>query len=308
MNSSLDCTIVILSYNSSAVTDVCLGKVEAAVEYSAKILGNAVKIVVVDNGSVDDSVEMIRKKHPTVQLQALKKNIGYASGNNVAMKAAKTPYILLMNSDTYIEKDSLVKSFQYMASKSECDVVVSRWVPADGIFYKYGGYLPTPIRIILWAFGFESIPIIKNFIHCIYSYNSDFYDREGKMEWCPPCFFLLKKKVYELTDGFDEKLFFHMVDVEWCHRIRENKLTICYTPNIQVVHLGGASSKDIQHNLLRDNFKGLTHFCRKHYLESLRMVIFFLRIGLKIRARFYSIIGKAALAKIYSDIASDLHA
>lgn len=304
MSSQQDCTIILLSYNSLEVTDTCLTKLKESVSYCTEILKNNIKVIVVDNDSKDGSVSMIREKHPFVHLIALEENIGYAAGNNLAMKTVDTPYILLMNSDTYIKKDSVVKSLQKIEGRKDCDVLVSKWVTADGVFHNYGGYLPTPLRIILWAFGFESLPIIKNFIHKIYSYNSAFYNKEGYMQWCPPCFMTLRKKVYTLTDGFDDKLWFHMVDVEWCKRMNQKGLTLLFTPTIEVVHLGGASSKGLEASLIGDNFKGLMHYCRKHYPKDVRLVASIVKFGLKIRSLLFTLKGDKNLAKTYQ-IASD---
>lgn len=306
MSNPLDCTIVILSYNSLDVTDTCLTKLETSIKYCEAKLKNKFTVIVVDNASKDGSAKMIAKKHPTVQLKALKENIGYAAGNNVAMKAAKTPYILLMNSDTYIHEDSLYKTFTKMVERTECDVLVSRCIWANGVLQEYGGYLPTPSRIITWAFGLESVPVIKNFLPRIYGFNPDYYNHEGIMEWCPPCFFLLKREVFDATQGFDEKLWFHMVDAEWCHRIHQNGFVIGFTPTVEVLHLGGASSKGIQYKLISDNFKGLAHFCRKHYPESTGSVFSFVRNGLKVRSLLFSILGRKEMAETYKNIATEM--
>lgn len=307
MKTNLNCTVILLSYNSNRVTDICLSRLEKAAAYCEAKLGNKVTMVVVDNGSHDGSAAMIRKKHPRVKLMALKKNVGYAAGNNLAMEKVKTPFILLMNSDTYIKKEDIYKSFVKMQEYPEADVLVSRWTPGDGIFHNYGGYLPTPLRIIQWSFGLESVPVLKKYVHKIYSYNSDFYTREGEMQWCPPCFMLLKQHVYTKTKGFDPKLWFHMVDVEWCYRMREKGFRIHFTPTIQVVHLGGASSKGLDNELLRDNFKGLLHFTRKHFPKNAPTVAFFVRLGLQIRAFFYSLLGKHELSHVYSSISRSIH-
>jgi N-acetylglucosaminyl-diphospho-decaprenol L-rhamnosyltransferase len=301
----LDCTIIILSYNSLAVTDTCLAKVRSAIRQSSRVLENHIKVIVVDNGSVDGSPRMIRQKYPWVKLIALKTNIGYAAGNNLAMKMADTPYLLLMNSDTYIETDSITKALNRIIRAPHCDIVVGRCVYANGVLQKYGGFLPTPLRIILWSFGFESLPLLKKYLPKIYGFEDNYYTREGFMEWCPPCFFLLKAEVYKSTSGFDEHLWFHMVDAEWCHRIHQRGFRICFTPNIQVVHLGGASSKGLEYNLVKDNFKGLIHFCRIHYPGSLHLVLLFLKIGLTMRRYFYFLAGNKNLSGLYQSIVAE---
>jgi GT2 family glycosyltransferase len=99
-----------------------------------------------------------------------------------------------------------------------------------------------------------------------------------------------------------------MVDAEWCHRIHQKKFVIRFTPTVQVVHLGGASSKDIQGTLMRDNFKGLTHFCRKHYPESVRLVVEIVRVGLTMRSILYTVLGNRALGTTYKTIAQEIQA
>jgi GT2 family glycosyltransferase len=306
MKTALDTTIILLSYNSKDVTDTCLRKLKPAVAYSEKRLQNTITIIVVDNGSHDGSAAMIRKKYPHVRLKALKENIGYAAGNNLAMREVKTPFILLMNSDVYIEKADLFKTLSHMQTLPDADVLVSRWVREDQIFYKYGGYLPTPLRIILWSFGCETLPLVNKFFHKIYSYNADFYNHEGEMEWCPPSFMLLRREVYTKTKGFDPKLWFHMVDVEWCQRMKKSGFTIHFTPTVQVLHIGGASSKGLEKHLLLDNFKGLMYFCRKHYPKSTKRVAFFVRLGLKLRTAFYTGAGMRDLARTYASVAREL--
>jgi GT2 family glycosyltransferase len=133
---SMDCTIILLSYNSLDITDTCLEKLGVAVSHCQKVIGNKLKVIVVENGSKDGSAQMIQRKYKWVHLIALKENIGFAAGNNLAMKTVNTPYILLMNSDTYVEKDSLEKTFKQMQKKAGvCDVLASRWTQEDKIFF-----------------------------------------------------------------------------------------------------------------------------------------------------------------------------
>jgi GT2 family glycosyltransferase len=299
MKTNLDCTIIFLSYNSREVTDTCLRRLQAAVIHSEKNLRNNIQILVVDNASKDGSIEMIKKKYPRVKLFALKKNIGYSAGNNLAMKKASTPYILLMNSDTYVMKDSVTKIISKMIQKKECDVLVSRYSAKKEIFENHGGHLPTPLRYILWSFGFESIPYFNHFFKKVYSMNRDFYNGQGYMEWYSPCFMLIKRKVFDLTKGYDENLWFHMVDVEWFKRIYDKKLLLYYTPDIHVIHLGGASSKGIEISLIEDNFKGVMYYFKKHYPKKTRIVVFFLKQGLIIRSIFYFLAGKYKVALAY---------
>lgn len=307
MKQNLDCTIIFLSFNSRLVTDTCLKKLKISIDYARSKLQNKIDVIVVDNASIDKSAEMILRKYTYAKLIALKNNIGYSAGNNLAMSKAKTPYILLMNSDTYVYKDSLKKIISTLATNAKkYDVLVSRYSSRKSEHENHGGYLPTPLRLILWSLGFESIPFIKKYLKKIYALNKDNYYSEGFVEWYSPCFMLIKRKVYEKTQGYDEKLWFHMVDVEWCKRIKDCGFKMYYVPDIYVKHLGGASSKGIEYKLLRDNFRGVLYYLRKHYPGKLFIVGIFLKAGLMVRGVFYMLAGKINLAKAYLAISVSL--
>ena len=298
-----NCTIIILSYNTKDITDTCLRKAKAAAAYSKKILGNEITIVVVDNNSQDGSCEMIKKKYSDVHSMFLAENVGCSRGNNLAMVEVSTPFILLLNSDAYLNKDTLEKSLEYMANNQSCDVLCVRQIYRDGRFQPFGGSLPTPWRTIFWTLGIESLPVIKHFIHPIYQYTPSFFDKEQHMEWCSTAFFMLRKKVYEKTGGFDESLFLFVEDMEWCKRIKDNHFAICYTPSISIVHLGGSTSKKLsQIVLLERHTEGMLYFHKVHYPRSLRCISRFLFAGMMLRAAFYAVIGKNEKAKAYKKI------
>ncbi len=302
-----DCAIIILSYNTKDVTDICLKKAKTAAVYSKKNLGNEIKIIVLDNNSQDGSSGMIKEKYPDIHSIFLKKNVGCSRGNNLAMKEADTPFVLLLNSDAYLNKDTLEKSLKYMANNQSCDVLCVRQIYQDGKNQPFGGSLPTPWRTIFWALGIESLPAIKYFINPIYQYTPSFFDKEQRMEWCSTAFFLARKKVYEKTGGFDNNLFFYMEDVEWCKRIKDNSFSICYTPSISIVHLGGFTSKKLsQIVLLERHIEGMLYFHKIHYPRTLPCVSLFLFVGMLLRAVLYSLIGKSEKAIAYKKMLGKL--
>lgn len=298
-----DCTIIILSYNTKEVIDECLTQTEIATQYAEKILGNKISTVVVDNGSKDGSAEMIRKNHPSVHLVALEENVGYGRANNMVLKKTETPFILLLNSDAFIRKETIVKAITYMTKNPSCDALGTKLVYPDGSFQASAGYLPTPFRTIRWAFGLESAPFLKNLIQPFYQYNQNFYKKERELEWASTGCFFLKKKVYDVTLGFDERLFLYMEDVEWCQRIKNNKLKICYSPEIDIVHLGGFSSKKLSNKeLLRRHIEGLKHFHSVHYPKTKKLVLWCIMVGMGLRGVLYTLFFRQEKAKPYLDV------
>lgn len=284
-----DLTVIILSYNTKQVTKECLRRVYEAKRFSERTLNNRVKVIVVDNASQDSSTQMIRRKFPWVKLLAMKKNLGFSGGNNYAMRLAKTPFILLLNSDTFLEKETIAKALKFFESHRSCDVLSVALIYPDKGFQPSGGFLPTPFRTILWFLGLESIPFAKKVIQPIYIYERSFFGKERCLEWASGAFFLLRREVYKKTKGFDENFFMYLEDVEWCKRIKDWGLKIYYTPEITVVHLGGSSAPKLSRwKLLERQFQGLLYFHKIHYPKTYFLIKAFGVLGFFLRLIFFS--------------------
>ena len=103
-------SVIVLSFDTKEITHKCLEELSLAKKEAEKEkLG--VEIVVLDNASSDDSAQMVREGYPWVKLIASKENTGFAKGNNMAMEKAEGDYFLLLNSDAFVKKDTLVKHF-----------------------------------------------------------------------------------------------------------------------------------------------------------------------------------------------------
>ncbi len=300
-----DCTIIILSFNVKDITDKCIRDAKAAMHFSQKRIKNRIVIIVVDNGSSDGTVEMVKKKYKDVILVALRKNMGVAYGYNAGMKRAKTPYILLINSDTLLKTSTLVDSLLYMNMHVKCDVATGIVISPNEKFRGIGGYLPTPFKTVRWLLGFENLPFFSQFMKRIYADKKDF-TKEQQIEWIPTCFFFLKKEVFKKTHGHDEKMFLYMEDLEWCKRIYDKKMKIYYAPSIQATHLGGASTSkktDVSYLfLLQRNVDGLVYFHKKHYPKTVWLIKIFLKFGCKIRGLFYTMTNNKTKAFAYTHV------
>lgn len=300
-----DCTIVILSFNVKDITDQSIQHAKIAADYSHNKLSNHVRIIVVDNGSSDSSAEMVRGKYPDVKLIALPKNMGVAFGYNAGMKQVKTPYFVLINSDTLLKPSTIFDSISYMNSNNECAVATGEVISPNEKFRSIGGYLPSPFKTIRWLLGFENISFLHRHMKCIYGDTKD-YSREQIIEWIPTCFFFCRKEVFTKTHGHDEKMFLYMEDLEWCKRIHDKGMKIFYSPTISAVHLGGAStSKKPESNylfLLQRNIDGLRYYHSKHHPKTAWFIDITLRFGIWIRSIYYTLSGNSQKASAYKKV------
>jgi GT2 family glycosyltransferase len=294
----LDLTIIVLSYNTKEITDECLMRVKKASQAAEKDLGNKIQTIVVDNASEDGSAEMIKKKHSWVRLIESVVNSGFSGGNNLAMKEVKTPFILLLNSDAYIEEDTLVKALEYFQKNPECSGLGCKLEFADGRFQPSAGFLPNPLNTMLWISGLSLLGLDA---HPIHPRDKSFFAKEKKVDWVMGAFLLIKKEVYDKTGGFDESIFMYGEEVEWCKRIKDNGFDIYYVPSFAITHLDKASSQFMLEKPLLNEIKGIVRFFKQHYKAQYWWVKLVMRVSLMLRILAFSLLGNGQRRRAYME-------
>lgn len=303
----MDLSIIALSFNTREITNRCLQKVLIAKEYCEKRLGNKIEVIVLDNASSDGSAQMVQEDFPWVKLIISKENTGFSKGNNIAMKKAKSPlgeaassaYILLLNSDVYLEEDSLYKALAHFRVNLKCDVLGARLNYPTGKLQPSAGNLPNPLNIIFWILGLSLLPLASAIIPPFHPKEKSFFSKAHPVGWVMGAFLMLKREIFEKTKGFDENLFMHMDEIEWCKRIKDLGFKIWYVPQVTVVHLHGASTNfDLGASFLNE-LKGIKYYLKKHYSSVYLSVKLFLIMGLILRVVAFSLLNKTKRARVY---------
>ena len=283
----MDLSIIILSFNTKDVTDECLRRLQSSVVRCRKKLGNNIEVIVLDNASSDGSVEMIKKNHPWVNLIESKENTGFSKGNNIAFKQSKYPVVLFMNSDVYVEEDTLEKALKYF--EKEIEVLGPKLQFEDGSFQPSAGPLPSPLNTIFWIFGLWGF----------HPKDKSYFEKISQVGWVSGAFLLMRRAVFEKVGGFDENIFMYLEEVEFCKRVSIAGFKIWYVPEVAVTHLHGASSQFDPSPALLWELKGLKYYYQKHLKNSYPFVKFFLILGLILRAVIFSLLGKTKRARAY---------
>lgn len=297
----MDLSVIILSFNTKDITGRCLDKVKLAKEYCEKRLGNRVEVVVLDNASSDGSAQFIKSGYPWVKLIISKENLGFSKGNNLVMRKTKSPYILLLNSDVYMEEESLYKALAYFRVNLKCDCLGARLNYANGKLQPSAGNLPNFLNIIFWIFGLSKLPILNQLISSFHPTGKSYFSKARPVGWVMGAFFMLKKKVFEKTGGFDENLFMHMEEVEWCKRIADKGFRVWYVPTVSVVHLHGASTNfDLSPSFLNE-LRGIKYYILKHLGSFYLPLKIVLSIGLIFRVIVFPLLGKTRRARVYME-------
>ena len=149
----MDLSIVILNYNTVDLTRICLQTV-----FASNLGKYTMEVIVCDNGSSDGSLEMIKKEFPQVILIDNKKNLGFAAGNNPGIKRAKGRYILLLNTDIEIPKDTIRVMLEFMDGSPQVGVSTCKLQLPEGSMDPacHRGF-PTPWAAFTYMSGLEKI-------------------------------------------------------------------------------------------------------------------------------------------------------
>lgn len=302
----MDLSIILVSYNTRDITSECLNKLAASIKYSEETLKNKIEVIVVDNNSEDGSVQRIKTEFPWVKLIETGQNLGFGAGNNRGMKIAQYPLILLLNTDAYVEKNTLQKAVVFFKEHPDVSAMGPKLTFADLTFQPNAGFLPTPFKTTIWLLGLEALPGVKKFFPSVHIRNSDFYSDSHQVEWVMGAFLMLRKEVYEKTGGFDEKIFMYMEEVEWFIRIKQAGFKVMYSPDFSAIHLGGASSGGNIAVPLFKEMEGLIYVYKKHYPSLSWYLRLLIVLGCLMRIVAFTLLGKFDRVKAYYQVLKQL--
>jgi GT2 family glycosyltransferase len=198
---------------------------------------------VVDNDSIDGSVEMVRKQFPEVKLMVNTENVGFSRANNQALKIATGEYQLLLNPDTIVEDDTFRKIVAFMDAHPDAGALGVKMMDGKGKFLpesKRG--LPTPSVAFYKIFGLAKLfPKSKRFGR----YHLGFLDKEQthEVEVLSGAFMLLRKEALEKAGLLDEDFFMYGEDIDLSYRITKAGYKNYYYPEARIIHYKGESTK-----------------------------------------------------------------
>ncbi len=217
-----------MTYNSADHISVLLESLPAAfggIEHS---------VIVVDNGSTDDSAD-IAERHPGVVV-VRSTNTGYGAGMNVgARHASDGAHILVLNPDSRLEPGS-VPAMMAALRRSRAGIVAPRMTEADGSLSRSLRRTPT-----LGRAGGLSFTGLSAFAERIE--DARVYCDEHEVDWAVGAVMLIDRSCFDALSGFDESYFLYSEETDLCLRARDRGWATVYTPTAEVMHIGGGSGE-----------------------------------------------------------------
>lgn len=233
-------SIILVNWNGKEDTLDCLVSLGNLKAQSAKL-----KVIVIDNGSTDNSVEVIREKFPDVEVIETCKNLGFAGGNNLGIKRALeagADFVWLLNNDTVVDKNALVALVDAF-SDERVDIAGSKIYFSPGREYHKARYTKEDHGHVLWYAG--GLIDWKNMYAShrgVDEVDNGQYDRIQETSFVTGCSMMVKREVFEKIGLLDEKFFAYLEDLDFCLRASQMGYKLLYVPQSVVWHKNAGSS------------------------------------------------------------------
>lgn len=271
-------SIIIVNYNVKAFLQQALASIYKATQ------NIETEIFVVDNHSVDGSVELIEQEYSEVTLIVNSENLGFAKANNLALKQASGDYIWLLNPDTLIQEDTAEKLIEVMERDRSIGMLGCKILNDDGsLQLACRRSFPTPWVAFTKLLGLAKLfPKSKLFgrYNLTHLDENEAYEVEAISGSC----MFLRKEALEEVGLLDESYFMYGEDLDWSFRFREKGWKVFYTPETSIVHYKGESSKVAAWDSLTHFYRAMDIFSRKHFSSTSRFPLqWLLRGGILIR-------------------------
>lgn len=272
-------SVIIVNYNVRYFLEQALRSVRKA---TTKL---AVEVFVVDNNSVDDSVQMVEETFPEVILIANKDNVGFSKANNQAIRLAKGRYVLLLNPDTVVEEDTFEKCVAFMDEHSDAGGLGVKMIDGSGKFLpesKRG--FPKPFVAFTKTFGlsklFPKSPIFNR-------YHLGFLDKDQthEVDVLSGAYMLMRKSVLDEIGLLDETFFMYGEDIDLSYRIQLGGYKNYYLADTTIIHYKGESTKKGSLNYVKVFYNAMIIFAKKHFRgQKARLFVLMLQGAIYFRA------------------------
>jgi GT2 family glycosyltransferase len=277
-------SLIIVSYNTRYFLKKCLESIIINTSKDFKY-----EVIIVDNASVDGSIEEVKKlqsknKNDNLEIKIVEniENLGFAKANNIAVKEAKGNYLLFLNSDTeLLYKHTLEEMVAFMdhhpkAGAATCTVELPDKTIDDA---SHRGF-PTPWNAICHFIGLGKIfpsSDVFNGYHMAWKNIQNVHEIDA----LAGAFMIVRKDAGINVGWWDEDYFFYGEDLDFCYKLKEKGWKVYFVPSTKILHYKGVSSGikehsinittasiELQRRITHARFEAMKIFYRKHYIRK----------------------------------------
>jgi hypothetical protein len=243
-----DASVVVVTWNALPWLEQCL---ESVSDYET---------IVVDHGSTDGTVELVRERFPKARLIE-QENLGMGAGNNAGMRVARGRYFFLLNPDAWVSGDAVEKLVAFADAHTDAAVVGPRLRYPDGTLQRSVRGFPSVWRLATEYLFIRKLAPRSAVLNPLYA-GGFRHDKAREVDWVVGAALLVRREAADAVGLFDEDFFMFSEETDWMYRFREAGWNVWFYPGAEVVHVGGASHGG---RMYSENLRGHLRFLAKHH-------------------------------------------
>ncbi len=273
----LKLSFVIVNFNSRDYLTNCIQSI-----YQSSLFPKDYEIIIIDNNSNDDSLTRLESiKKDNLFILKNNDNLGFSKANNQGIKKTTGEYVLLLNPDTILEKDTLERVLSYMDKDKNVAVTTPRIELPDGTIDDacHRGF-PTPVNALFYFTGLANIFPHSTFFNG-YHLGYQNMDKTHEIDSCVGAFMMVRRNIGEEIGWLDEDYFWYGEDLDFCYRVKQAGYKVVFLPSAKITHFKGISSGIKNHSqslstasadtkklTTQKRFEVMRLFYKKHYLSK----------------------------------------
>ena len=246
-----DVAVAVVTYNALPWLEPCLASVERY------------ETVVVDHGSTDGTLELVRGRFPHVRVLE-HENRGLAAGWNAGIAATSSTYVLLLNADAWAVGDAVERLARFADEHPRAAVVAPRLLNTDGSLQRSVRGFPSLWRLATEYLFLRKLAPGSAALNAFYGGGFG-HDEPRRIEWAMGAVLLVRRAAVQDVGPADERFFLFSEETDWCYRFRASSWEVWFDPEAEFHHVGGASHGG---RMYVENLRGQLLFLAKHRGEA----------------------------------------
>jgi GT2 family glycosyltransferase len=242
-----DVSVVVVTHDATRWLEQCLTSV------------GGYETVVVDNGSTDGTVELVRQQFPRVRLVE-QENRGLAAGWNRGLHETSGRYALILNADAWVVGPAVERLCSFADARPDAGIVGPKLLNPDGTLQRSVRGFPTLWRLATEYFFLRKLAPRSEELNAFYAGGFE-HDSVREAEFVMGACLLVRRQAAAEVGPLDEDFFLFSEETDWCYRFHEAGWKVLFYPGAEVVHVGGASHGG---RMFRENLRGHLRFLAKH--------------------------------------------